>query len=211
MTRVIIADDHAVVRAGMQMILEDIDDTSVVAEATSGNELVDFLHDNKVDLILLDVHMPGYDTMFLIKHIKQNFADTRLVIFTMNDDRYHMVKLLQAGADAFISKQVNPDEIKCIINHVIREGRYITPEQATDMANILIDNEIKNSNPSVLSPREFQILTMFASGVSNKEIALKLSLSKNTLSNHRSHILKKLNLTSNAELVHYAIKNGIVK
>lgn len=210
MTKVIIADDHAVVRAGLQFILENDSRFEHIDTCRNGDELIEQLDIKSYDILILDVHMPGMDTMTIIEHVKRHFPTMHLVIFTMNDDRFHMIKMLQSGASAFISKQSSPDEIVDILGHVLQKGRYLTPNQSTELVDILIDANSTQLDPSVLTPREFQILKLLANGKANSEIALQLSMSKNTLSNHRNHILKKLHLNNNADLTRFAIKNGLL-
>lgn len=211
MSRIVIADDHAVVRTGIQLILEDFDELDLIGECETGDELIEFLQKENIDLVLLDIRMPGSDTLQIIQYIKKVYPGLPVIIFTMNDDKYHMVKMLQAGASAFLSKQSSPSEIIDVIKQVINKKRYISTEQATELADLLIDNSGEKRGPSSLTPREFQILTLIASGVDYKEIALRLNLSKNTIGNHRSHILKKLGLKNNSDITRYAYQNGLLK
>ena len=210
MTTIVIADDHAVVRTGLQLILENETGFDLTDECRNGDELIELLEQKRFDLLLLDVHMPGMDTMNIIEHVKRNYPSMLIVIFTMNDDKFHMVKMLQAGVNAFISKQSSPAEIVNILRQVVSKDRYVTTDQASELAELLIDSTSDKRDPSVLTPREFQVFKLLATGQSNKEIALKLNLSKNTLSNHRNHILKKLQLNNNSDITRFAIKNGLL-
>jgi two-component system invasion response regulator UvrY len=211
MSRIVIADDHAVVRTGIQLILEDIDELDLIGECETGDELIEFIKKEGVDLVLLDIRMPGSDTIQILQYIKKEHPGLPVIIFTMSDDKYHMVKMLQSGASAFLSKQSSPTEIVEVIRHVLSKKRYITSGQAAELADLLIDNPVDDRGPNSLTPREFQILTLIASGIDYKEIAFKLNLSKNTIGNHRSHILKKLGLKNNSDITRYAYQNGLIK
>lgn len=211
MTKIVIADDHAVVRTGIQLILEDMDRMELVAECETGHELIEFLKKETVDLVLLDIHMPGSDAVQITQQIKKKYPNILVVIFTMNDDKYHMVKMFQTGANAFVSKQCSSNEIVDIINHVIKKKRYITSSQATQLADLMVDQTYGDRTPNILTPREFQVLMLIASGVEYSDIAFKLNVSKNTISNHRNHILKKLQLKNNSDITRYAYQSGLLK
>ena len=211
--RIIIADDHAVVRTGLQLILEETANLSITGECSSGEELLYKLskdHDC-YDMVILDIHMPGRDSIEVLKEIRSSYRDLPVVIFTMNNDDSFMIKMFQNGASAFISKDLPPEIILDTLQKVFEKKRYLTNEQASKIAEITIEGNDGLPRPEKLSPREYQLLREIASGASYDEIAHRLNLSKNTISNHRMRILRKLNLKNNSDLTRFAYKMGILQ
>lgn len=210
--RIIIADDHAVVRTGLQLILDDTADLCIVDEARNGQELLDKLKTESYDLIILDIAMPGKDTLDVLKEIKATKPALPVVIFTMNSDEVYAVRMLTNGASAFINKETKPLQIIEILRVVLNGKKFISQQQAQvlaekfDSPQLLIDASHKS-----LTDREFQIFCLLANGISKNEISEKLDISINTLSNHRNNILKKMRLHTNSDLTRYAIKSGIIK
>lgn len=213
MKRIIIADDHAVVRTGLQMILDETTDLSICGEASNGYELIEKLKSNPYDLVILDISMPGKDTIDLLKEIQATWARLPVVILSMNPDEIYAVRMIRNGASAYINKETDPQQIITILRVVLSGKKYFTQQQSEMLAELVIEPE-KNANVLVheaLSDREFQIFSMLASGMKKSEIAEKLSISKNTIGNHRSNIMHKMNLATNSELTRYAIQYGIIK
>jgi len=210
--RIIIADDHAVVRTGLQLILDETSDLSIASEAVNGQELLDKLGADNYDLVILDISMPGKDTLDVLKEIKTKWPALPVVIFTMNPDDIHAIRMIRNGASAYINKETNPEKIIEVLRTVVNGKKFFSPHQVELLAEMISSPE--KSNPSIhdlLTDREFQIFFMLASGLKKSEIAEKLVISKNTISNHRNNILKKLNLSMNSELTRYAIQHGIIK
>ncbi len=211
--RIIIADDHAVVRTGLQLILDETNDMSICDEAANGDELIEKLRRNHYDLILLDISMPGKDAMDVLKEIKITWERTPVVIFSMNPDEIYAVRMIRNGASAYINKETDPQQIIEILRIVLSGKKYFTPQQGIMLAEWVIEPE-KNVGSllhETLSDREFQIFFMLASGMKKSEIAEKLVISKYTIGNHRTNIMRKMNLTTNSDLTRYAIRNGIIK
>jgi DNA-binding NarL/FixJ family response regulator len=211
--RIIIADDHAVVRTGLQLILEETTDMSICGEAANGFELIETLKCELYDLVILDISMPGKDTMDLMKEILSTWVRLPIVIFSMNPDEIYAVRMIRNGASAYINKETNPKQIIDILRIVLSGKKYFTQQQSAMLAELVIEPE-KNTNLLVhetLSDREFQIFSLLASGMRKSEIAEKLSISKHTIGNHRSNIMHKMNLDTNSELTRYAIQHGIIK
>ena len=210
--QIIIADDHAVVRTGLQLILDETTDLCIYAEATNGQELIDKLRDNHFDLVILDISMPGKDALDVLKEIKAYRKSLPVVIFTMNADEFYAIRMIRNGASAYINKETNPEQIIEILRTVLSGKRYITSRQAEMLAEMVSESEInKSALHESLTDREFQVMFMLASGMKKSEIAEKLSVSKNTVGNHRNNILKKMNMSSNSELTRYAIRHGIIR
>ena len=209
MKRVIIADDHAVVATGLGLILENTPDIRIVAETRNGNELLQKIRKEDFDLVILDISMPGMDAFDVLKELKAIKPYLPVIIFTMNPEETYALRMFQLGAAAYIKKETPPDEIIGIIDIVFKKKKYLTPEQA-----YLLTQNLNNESQilhELLTDREFQVLALLASGVKKDEIAGKLNISKNTLSNHRNNLLKKLQLSNNAELTRYAIQHGFIQ
>jgi len=211
--RIIIADDHAVVRTGLQLILEETNDLCICGEASNGYELIEKLKTDNYDLVILDISMPGKDTIDVLKEIQASWERLPVIIFSMNPDEIYAVRMIRNGASAYISKETNPQQIIEILRFVLSGKKYFTQQQSAMLAELVIEPE-KNINlllHETLSDREFQIFSMLASGMKKSEIAEKLSISKHTIGNHRSNIMHKMNLATNSELTRYAIQYGIIK
>jgi len=211
--RIIIADDHAVVRTGLQLILDETTDMSICDEASNGDELIEKLRRNRYDLILLDISMPGKDAMDVLKEIKATWERLPVVIFSMNPDEIYAVRMIRNGASAYINKETDPKKIIEILRIVLSGKKYFTQQQGSLLAEWVIEPEksVDILLHESLSDREFQIFFMMASGMKKSEIAGKLAISKHTIGNHRSNIMHKMNLTTNSDLTRYAIRNGIIK
>ena len=211
--RIIIADDHAVVRTGLQLILEETDEMCICGEAANGYELIEKLQYTTYDLVILDISMPGKDTLDLIKEIQFLSEKMPIVIFSMNPDEVYALRMIKNGASAYINKETDPQQIIEILRIVLSGKKYFSQQQSTMLAELVIEPE-KNVNLSLhetLSDREFQIFYMLASGMKKSDIAKKLSISKHTIGNHRSNIMHKMNLAANSEFTGYAIRHGIMK
>jgi len=211
--RIIIADDHAVVRTGLQLILDETSDMSICDEASNGNELLEKLRSNKYDLVILDISMPGKDAMDVLREIKTNWEKMPVVIFSMNPDEVFAVRMIRNGASAYINKETSPQRIVEILRTVLSGKKYFSQQQSTMLAEFVIEPEKKTSSlvHESLSDREFQIFFMLASGMKKTEIAEKLAISKHTIGNHRSNIMHKMKLETNSQLTRYAIHHGIIK
>ena len=211
--RIIIADDHAVVRTGLQLILDETTDMSICDEAANGDELIEKLRRDRYDLVLLDISMPGKDAMDVLKEIKTTWERTPVVIFSMNPDEIYAVRMIRNGASAYINKETAPKRIIEILRIVLSGKKYFTQQQGSMLAELIIEPEksVDSLLHETLSDREFQIFFMMASGMKKSEIAEKLAISKHTIGNHRTNIMHKMNLTTNSDLTRYAIRNGIIK
>ena len=211
--RIIIADDHAVVRTGLQLILDETSDMIICDEASNGDELIEKLRHNHYDLVLLDISMPGKDAMDVLKEIKTTWERTPVVIFSMNPDEIYAVRMIRNGASAYINKETDPQQIIEILRIVLSGKKFFTQQQGAMLAEWVIEPEksVGSLLHETLSDREFQIFFMMASGMKKSEIAEKLAISKHTIGNHRTNIMHKMNLTTNSDLTRYAIRNGIIK
>jgi DNA-binding NarL/FixJ family response regulator len=210
MIRVIVADDHAVVRTGLQLIFDETEDLSVEGEASNGDELLNKITEGQYDAVILDLLMPGKDSIDTLIEIKAIHPKLPVVIFTMNHEESYAFRLFRNGADAYIAKESDPSVLIQAIRSVVKGKKYYTPDQVVFLKKFIDDHINSNHLSEQLTDREFQVLSMLASGTKKDEIALKLNVSKNTISNHRNNILRKLELQNNSELTRYAIKKGII-
>ena len=209
---IIIADDHAVVRTGLQLIFEDTTDLTIEDEARDGQELLDKLAANRYDLVILDISMPGRDSLDVLSAIKATWKELPVIIFSMNADEVYAIRMLKNGASAYINKETRPKQIIEIIRTVLRGRKYYSDRHTEIMTEMITDPGRSASSPhNTLTDREFQIFLLLVSGTRKPAIAEKLLISKHTLSNHRNNIMKKMNISSNADLIRYAFQNGIIQ
>lgn len=210
--QIIIADDHAVVRTGLQLILDETRDLTICDEARNGDELLAKLRQAAFDMVILDISMPGRDALDVLKEIKQNWPLLPVVIFTMNADEVFALRMIRAGAWAYINKETRPAQIIEVLRTVVSGKKWFTPRQSELLAEAVSDKpQAVRAVHEQLSDREFQIMFMLASGLRKTEIAEKLQLSKHTVGNHRNSIMKKMNFSTNSELTRYAIQQGIIQ
>ncbi|NJK85738.1 MAG: response regulator transcription factor [Bacteroidales bacterium] len=190
--RIIIADDHAVVRTGLQLILDETPDLCIADEARNGDELLVKLENEFFDLIILDLYMPGRDSLDVLKEIKQRWPSVPVIIFTMNPDDIYAIRMIRNGASAFINKETQPPQIIDIIRTVLSGRKYLSHRQS-EMLTEMFSEPLQRLSPihEQLTDREFQIFVLLTSGLKKNEISNRLSISKNTLNNHKTNILKK--------------------
>lgn len=209
MVKIIIADDHAVVRTGLKQIIEQDSHLKVTGEASSGFELLEKIREGNYDVVLLDISMPGKDGLATLKELKKINPKLPVLIFTVYPEDQYAVRLLKAGASGYLNKECEPEELIEAIHRVAQGRKYVSPNLAEILATLL---EESHSAPlhEQLSDREYQVMCMIASGKTIQEIAKELDLSPNTVSTYRIRILEKMKMKTNAEITHYAIKNGLV-
>ena len=209
MTNILIADDHSVVRRGIKQILTDEPDMRFTGEASNSEELLKMLGSNSWDLLILDITMPGKSGLDALIDIKQLTPELKILILSMHPEEEIALRALKSGADGYLNKESVPGELIRAIKKVLSGGKYISSTLAE--AIIFSNHSEANKEPhEELSEREFQVLCLIASGLSLTEIAEKFSLSVKTISTYRSRILEKMEMKSNVELTHYAIKHKLV-
>ena len=209
MIRVLIADDHAVVRRGVRQILEETRDIEVAGEAGSAAELWPKVTEGRWDAVVLDVNLPGRSGLELLGDIKRVRPELPVLILTVHSEDQYAVRALKAGAAGFLNKESAPEKLVDAVRKIAAGRRFITPEVAERLATTVARGG-EGPLHEALSDREFQILKMIASGKTVSQIGRELSLSVKTISTHRTRILKKMSLKTNSELTHYAIRNGLV-
>lgn len=207
--KVLIADDHAIVREGLKQILADTKDIAVAGEAENGLEAIKLVRLGKGTVLLLDISMPDRNGIDVLKQVRKEFPGIAVLILTMHREDQYAIRALKAGAAGYLNKQSAPAELVNAIRQVAAGRKYVSPTLAQELANQI--NEERDIPPhETLSDREFQTLTMIASGKTVSDIARELVLSVKTISMYRSRLLQKMKLRHNAELTHYAIKNHLV-
>lgn len=208
--KIIIADDHAVVRSGFMHILNFQRDMEVVATAADGLEAYDLVAKHKPDVLLMDLSMPpGESGLIATGKINEDFPDTKIVILTMYDDEEYLFHVLKNGASGYVLKNSPDDELFAAIRTVYDGGTYIQPSMATSLVREFVkkDGEQVETDPfKILSKREIEVLPLVAKGYGNKEIAEKLYISVKTVEAHKAKLMEKLDLKSKPELVEYALK-----
>lgn len=210
MIRVLIADDHAIVRHGLRQILADTPDMEVGGEAANGFEALRKIRDEGPwDVLLLDVSMPGKNGIDTLKQIKGETPRLPVLVLSMYPEDQYGVRLLKAGAAGYLTKESAPEQLVSAIRTVSAGRKYISPGVAELLAE-QIGRDAEQPLHALLSDREFEIMRLLASGITPTDIADQLNLSVKTVSTYRTRLLEKMQLKNNAELTYYAIKNGLV-
>jgi two-component system, NarL family, invasion response regulator UvrY len=210
MSRVLIADDHAVVRAGLRQFLEMDQSIRAIGEASSGRETLQQLRDGRWNLLLLDINMPDQNGLDILRQVRAEHPDTRVLMLSGLPERQYAVNVLRAGASGFLSKDSAADELLKAVRTVLSGHRYVS----ASLADVLItDMDVDSEQPlhSRLSEREFQILCKLAAGRAVSEIGNELSISVKTVSTYRSRILEKMSFKTNADLTAYALRSGLIQ
>lgn len=207
--KVLIADDHAIVREGLKQILADTKDIVVAGHAENGNEAIKLSREDLCDVLLLDISMPDRSGIEVLKQVKKESPQIAVLMLSMHREDQYAIRSLKAGASGYLNKQSAPAELVNAIRQVASGRKYISAALAQELANQINDNHEVPLHET-LSDREYQTLTMIASGKTVSDIAAELVLSVKTISMYRSRLLQKMKLRHNAELTHYAIKNHLV-
>lgn len=207
--KILIADDHAIVREGLKQILAESGGIVVSGDAENGNDAIKLARTIEADVLLLDISMPDKSGIEVLKQIKKETPKLSVLVLSMHREDQYAIRSLKAGASGYLNKQSAPAELVDAIRQVASGRKYISPALAQELANQIGDD--RNVPPhETLSDREYQTLVMIASGKTVSDIALELSLSVKTISMYRTRLLQKMKLRHNAELTHYAIKNNLV-
>ena len=209
MIRVLLADDHAMVRSGLREILADTGDIEVAAEATNGHEALAQVRAHEFDVAVLDMTMPGRSGIELIKQVKEARPKLRVLVLTMHKEDQYAVRALRAGASGYLTKESAAEQLVAAIRRIAAGGAYVSPETAERLA--LDVGRASDALPhTLLSDREFQVFQMIASGAAVGEIAKQLSLSVKTVSTHKTRIMEKMGLANQAELIRYALEHKLL-
>ena len=208
--RVFIADDHAIVREGLKQILAESRDIIVAGEAENGVDAIKLFRKAKCHVMLLDISMPDRSGIEVLKQVKKEHPEMAVLMLSMHREDQYAIRSLKAGAAGYLTKQSAPQELVVAIRQVAAGQKYVSAALAQELASQLGDSH-DCAPHEALSDREYQTLTMIASGKTVSTIAEELSLSVKTISEYRSRLLVKMKLKNSAELTHYAIKNGLIE
>jgi DNA-binding NarL/FixJ family response regulator len=206
--QVVLADDHALVRAGIRALLERSDRVEVVGEAGDGQEALNLIKELQPDVVLLDLTMPGLSGFEVLKETSQNFPNVNMIVLSVHDSEEYAYHALQSGAVGYLPKSAASTELETAIEHVVRGEKYLSPsissaplsERAPAVPESITD----------LTPRQLEVLTLISEGSSTKDIARSLNISVKTVESHRSQLMERLNIHDVAGLTRYAIKKGLV-
>jgi NarL family two-component system response regulator LiaR len=207
--RVLLADDHAVLREGLRSLLSLRDDIEVVGEATNGQIALEMVRQLRPDVVVMDIAMPVMDGLEATRRLKQEHPETRVLILTQHDNREYVFSLLQAGAAGYVLKKAGGAEVVAAIRSVFQEGAFLPPGIAREVMDRYIQRPLEETGRPYLTEREKQVLRLIAEGKSNREVAESLCLSVKTVMAHRANIMEKLDIHSRTELVRYAIRQGL--
>jgi DNA-binding NarL/FixJ family response regulator len=207
MIKILIADDHAIVRGGLKQIIATTTDIVVAGEAAQGSEVVDKLRTIHVDLLLLDMTMPGISGVDLIRRVRADQPALPVLVLSIHNEAQVVSRALRAGATGYVTKDSDPEVLLAAIRKLAAGGRFIDPKLVDA---IIFETHSGDAPPhDILSDREFQVLQMLAVGKSINDIADTFSLSAKTISTHKMRLMQKLGLSNNAELIRYAIRHGL--
>lgn len=209
MIRVLVCDDHAIVRRGLRQILAETPDIEVAGEAATAAEVMRLVREQRFNVVVLDVNLPGGSGIDLLSEIRKEPNAPPVLILTVYPEEQYAVRAIRAGAAGFLTKESAPEKLIEAVRKVAARGRWVSAELAETLASVLA-GEAQGAPHERLSDREFEVMKMLASGKTVSGVAQELSLSVKTVSTHRTRILAKMGMKTNAELTHYAVRNGLV-
>jgi len=213
--RILVVDDHTILRAGLRMFINAQADMIVVEEATNGHEALQKAQEVKPDVVLLDITMPGISGIKAIEKILQVCTQTRILVLTMHDDLAYLRSVMAAGGSGYIVKMSADSELLTAIRTVYKGGTFVDPTLGFSLVQDIINKKAtRNSSPGILekllSPREQEVLKLLAQGYTNQQVADRIFVSVKTVETYRSRLLEKLGLRSRAELIRYALEIGLL-
>lgn len=210
MIRALLADDHRLVREGLKQLLSEAPGIIVAAEAANSQEVMEKVRTEEIDVVLLDISMPGRSGLEVLKELKRIRPNLPVLMVTMYPEKEYAVRALKTGAAGYLTKSCAPDELITAVRRVTSGGRYVSPSVAEVLA-VELQEGVEKPRHELLSNRELQVMLMIARGKTVGEIAVDMCLSAKTVSTYRTRILDKLKLSNNAEIARYAIKEGLVE
>ncbi|MDO9088781.1 MAG: response regulator transcription factor [Burkholderiaceae bacterium] len=209
MIRIVIADDHAIVREGLQRIVSAADDMEVVAEAADGNEVMQRVRETDFDVLVLDLSMPGRSGMEMIKWVRAEKPRSRILVLSMHQELQYAVRAIKAGASGYLTKESATAQLVQALRKIATGGAYVSAEVAEQLALGAMPGAAPALPHESLSDREFEVFRLIAAGVSVTDIAARLHLSVKTVSTHKSNLMHKLGLHNQSELIRYALKHEL--
>ncbi|MGD0918094.1 MAG: response regulator transcription factor [Thermodesulfobacteriota bacterium] len=209
MTKIIIVDDHPIVRQGLKQVLSEEPDMAMFGEAQNSQEVLELIRKEDWDIVVLDITMPGRGGLDVLKEIKHERPKVPVLILSIHPEDQYAVRALKAGAAGYLTKESAPEELVRAIRKILRGGKYVSSTLAEKMA-FNLEMEAEKPLHETLSDREYQVLLMIASGKTSSRIAEEMALSVKTVSTYRARILEKMKMKSNADLTYYVIKNNLI-
>lgn len=209
MIKVLLADDHTIVRAGLKELLSETGDITVSGEANDGTEALARIRESDYDVAVLDMSMPGRSGIELIRQVKRERPRLSILVLSMHSEEQYAVRALKAGASGYLTKESAADQLVAAIRRIAAGGAFVTPETAQRLA-LDVSTAGAAAPHTLLSDREFQVLRLIADGKSVSEIAKQLTLSVKTISTHKTRIMRKMRLANQAELIRYAIEHELL-
>ena len=210
--RVLLADDHAIVREGVRLLLNTQPDVQVIGEATNGEQAIELARALAPDILLMDIGMPGMNGLEATRALKKELPSVNILVLTMHEGDDYFFRILAAGASGYLLKGASSEELLSAIRAVHQGGVYLYPTMARKLIGDYLKKQKEDAaNPERLTPRERQVLRLIAEGKTNREIAEEFVLSINTVQTHRLHLMEKLNLHNRAELIKYAVRRGLIE
>jgi DNA-binding NarL/FixJ family response regulator len=207
--RILIADDHPIVRAGFKLVISDTQDMTVADEAGNGQEVLNLIRKKDYDIVLLDISMPGRNGLEVLKDLKAEKPKMPVMILSIYPEEQYAVRALRAGASGYMTKASAPNELIAAIRKISQGGKYISASLAEKLTEYL-DEDANKPLHERLSDREYQVMLLIASGKTVSDIADELCLSVKTISTYRSHIIDKMRMKNNAEITLYAVQNKLI-
>jgi DNA-binding NarL/FixJ family response regulator len=208
--KILIADDHAVVLEGLKQILAKLPGVNHIDEVTDGHEALKKIENNGYDFVILDISLPGMSGLDVLKNLKMHDNQTPILILSMHPEEQFAVRAYKLGVSGYITKDRAGEELLIAIKKISSGGKYVSPELAEYMA-LSLDERFEEFLHEKLSPREFQIMILFAKGRTSSEIACELFISEKTVGTHRSRIMEKMGMKKISELIFYSIKNNLIE
>ncbi|MCI6713407.1 MAG: response regulator transcription factor [Lachnospiraceae bacterium] len=210
-TKVMITDDHSLIREGIRQLLEFDGSIEVIGEASNGVECLEKLEVLSPDVLLLDINMPEMNGIDVLKQLKETESDVKVLILTVHNELEYLLKAIDIGVDGYILKDSESSELKNAIDIICKGENYIQPSLIPALNNQLANRDIDKDKIDLLTSREYEVLIQVANGMSNKEIATNLNISERTVKNHISNIFKKIDVSDRTQAAVFAIKNNIIK
>ena len=207
---ILIADDHAVVRRGLREILADALPNARFSEAGNGDQLLGLLANSRAELVVLDVNMPGRTGLDVLRDVKKAYPRLPVIILSVQPEDQYALRCLKAGASAYLNKDSAPEELAVVAQKVLAGGRYISPRVAETLFAVIDERDGKPLH-ELLSDREHEVMRMIVSGVALTEIGERLHISVKTVSSYRARIMEKMRMKNNAELIRYALNQGLIE
>jgi two-component system, NarL family, invasion response regulator UvrY len=210
MIKVIIADDHSIVRRGIAEIISEMQNVKIVGEVADGAELLSLISEKEPDLVIMDISMPGRSGIEILSELKSQRENLKILILSMHSEEKYGLRVLKSGADGYLSKEVAAEQLPKAIMKIMGGGKFASQQLTNQILESLGKKDAAQNLYSALSNREYEVFILLSSGKNVSAIAKKLSLSVPTISTYRARVLEKLKMKTNADLTYYAIKNGLI-